>query len=111
MNKHGQTLILFIILIPVVLALAALVVDVGLIINEKVHLQEVSRSIIKTSSSEEEIKYLLKENDIPVDNLVINIEDNQIELQNEYTIASIFGKIVGIMNYTIKIDITSEISE
>ena len=46
MNKHGQTLILFVILIPILLGLAAFVIDVGFMVSKRVELKEVSKTII-----------------------------------------------------------------
>ena len=40
MNKHGQTLILFVILIPIILLLLAFVVDIGLVITNKIKTKE-----------------------------------------------------------------------
>lgn len=109
MNKRGQTLILFVILIPILLGLCALVIDVGLIVSKSVELKEVSKSIIRHSyldTSEEEIREMFLENDIPVNNLVIEIDEFRIHIQNEYKIDSIFGKIIGIQEYEINVDLT-----
>ena len=89
MNKKGQTLILFVILIPILLGLCALVIDVGLIVNEEVKLKEVSKSIIASTISEvsiEEIKRLYQENDIPINNLKLEVDPYEIRVQNEYEI-------------------------
>lgn len=108
MNKRGQTLILFIILIPIILGLGAFVVDTGLIITKTVHLKEVSKTIIEDvfeEASKNKITEMFLENDIHVDNLKIDIGDNYINVTNEYNIESIFGKIIGLNNYKIKVNI------
>ena len=88
-NKRGQTLILFIILIPLILGVMAVVVDVGLIVSKSSSLKETTRLVVKDSLnndlSEEEIKELFVKNKIEID--------------------SIFGAIIGLKKYTIKIDI------
>ena len=69
MNKKGQTLILFVILIPILLGLLAFVVDVGFIVSKTVQLKEVTKMILENTyedASLEEIKDLFLENDIPV---------------------------------------------
>lgn len=109
MNKRGQTLILFVILIPILLGLCALVIDVGLIVSKSTHLKEVSKTIIEEvmpEASIEEIEDLFIKNDIPVSQLEVQIEDEKIRIQNEYEIDSIFGSIIGIHSYKISIDIT-----
>lgn len=47
MNKKGQTLVLFVIMIPILLGLGAFVVDVSLVISKNTELKEVSKTIIK----------------------------------------------------------------
>lgn len=108
MNKKGQTLILFVIMIPILLGLGAFVVDVSLVISKNVELKEVSKTIIKDvidQPNQEKIIDLFTENDIPIEHLKVQIDDERISIQNEYTIDSIFGAIIGIENYDIKIDI------
>ncbi len=110
LNKRGQTLVLFIILIPILLGLGALVVDMGVIMASKAHLREVTIMVIKEnldcSDTENKIKKLLVKNDISVDNLEIEFIDDKLNIKNEIEINSVFGSIVGIKNYQIKVDIT-----
>ena len=111
MNKRGQTLILFVILIPILLGMAALVVDVGLIVSKNAGLREVSKTIIESvydDAREEEIKDLFIENDLPVESLEVTITSGGIRIQNEYEVDSIFGSIIGIKSYDIKVDITGK---
>ena len=113
MNKHGQTLILFVILIPILLGLAALVVDVGLIVSRSTELKEVSKTIIESvweDANEEEIRDLFVKNDIPVEHLEVLVTEESIHIVNDYKIDSIFGSVIGIEDYEIKVDITGKIS-
>ena len=108
MNKRGQTLILFIILIPILLGFGAFIVDVSLVISKNVELKEVSKTIIKDvidQPSEEKVNRLFLENHIPTDQLKVQIDDDEMRIQNEYKIESIFGAIIGIKDYDIKVDI------
>lgn len=111
-NKRGQTLILFVILIPIMLLLCALVIDTGLVVVENHHLKEVTKTIIKeeidninNNNIEEEIKKSFKMNEIDINKLNIAILDNKLKISNEIEVASIFGNIIGIKNYKIKIDL------
>ncbi len=109
MNKRGQTLILFVILIPILLGMAAVVVDVGYLISKNVELKEVSKTILEEvmeDASVEKIKDLFLLNDIPVENLEVDILNDQIHIQNEYEIDSIFGSIIGLSTYQVRVDIT-----
>ena len=96
MNKRGQTLILFVILIPILLGMAAVVVDVGYLISKNVELKEVSKTILEEvmeDASVEKIKDLFLLNDIPVENLEVDILNDQIHIQNEYEIDSILDRL------------------
>ncbi len=106
LNKNGQTLILFIILIPLMLIVMAFVVDIGLVTSEQVHLKEVTKMAIKdniVSLNKENIKELMLKNDIDTSNLKIDTTNNMLIISNEIKIESTFGKIIGINNYKIKI--------
>lgn len=109
LNNKGQVLVLFIILIPVFLVLGAFIIDIGLISRENNHLENVSRMVIKEVIDEddkkEKIEKLMVKNKIDITNLEVQIEDNEIRIKNEIAIKSIFGNIVGIDKYKIKIDI------
>lgn len=108
MNKRGQTLIIFVVLIPLFLGIIALVVDTGVIIHEKVQGIEVAKTIIQDSmnKSEEDILALCRNNNVNEENLIILSGENEITIKNEYEIDSIFGSVIGIKKYKIKIDVT-----
>ena len=112
LNKKGQTSILFVIMIPLILGLAALVIDIGVIFANKSHLKEVTKTAIREnisnidSDTDKKIKQILIKNEVNVDNLEIAINDNRINVKNEISIDSIFGSIIGIKNYKIVEDIT-----
>lgn len=110
LNKHGQTLVLFIILIPILLLLAAFVIDMGVILTNKMQLKEVTKLAIKENVDNPDdinkIKKIFEINEIDISNLKINVIDNKINIKNEIEVKSIFGSVIGILNYKIKIDIT-----
>ncbi len=108
MNQHGQTLILFVILIPLMLGLCAFVIDVSLIVSKSVELKEICKSIMEHSdlfSGKEEMEQMFIENDVPVENLKIEIQGETVHIQNSYYIDSIFGALIGIREYQIKEDL------
>ena len=103
MNKHGQTLILFVILIPIILLLLAFVVDLGLVITNKIKTEEVTKQIIKDA-------YLLDDNKrlelFQKNNINIYRENNKLKIVVKQEIKSIFGGIVGIKKYKINVSVT-----
>ena len=105
LNKNGQTLIVFIILIPLIVFLFAFIVDSGLCIYEKVRTTETIKSILAQETTETKIKELLIKNDIPVDNLQITNSLDNTNVTNTISVQSIFGNIIGIKTYDIKINL------
>lgn len=106
MNKRGQTLILFIILIPIILMLLGLVVDIGLVISKKTQINDVCKTIIRdySDASDDDILKVMGKNDIDTKNVEI-IRNNGLEIKNIVKVKSIFGSIIGLKEYTIKIDV------
>lgn len=107
MNNKGQTLIIFVILIPILILVAALVVDTGLMTFEK----ERYRGIIENGIEEyfdtgnvEETEKIFSLNDIPKEEYTIIIQENQIEVSLNTSIEAIFGKIINIEEYEIKMN-------
>lgn len=110
MNRKGQTLIIFVMMLPIFLLLAALVIDVGVATNAKLKLSNTTTTVLKTfyekrfdPDIEEEMKEMFSKNDIPIEHLMITIDSESLEIQNEYAVDSIFGKIVGINEYPLSI--------
>lgn len=115
LNNKGQTLVVFILLLPVFLALCAFVIDVGLMSYENIKLKNATKSILtsvveKNKINEENIKDLYKKNDINIDNLEIEINSETINIENDYYIPSIFGKILQIEEYEVRIKAKMNIS-
>lgn len=110
-NKNGQTLILFVILLPLMITLIAFLVDIGLIVSENSRIEEVTKNIIKEvmeSKDTELVREIYEENDIAINNLEVKMDDNVLNIKNNVEIYSVFGKILGINKYKIKIDMTGE---
>jgi len=110
MNRNGQTLIIFVIMVPVFLILAALVIDLGIVTNAKLKLSGITTTILKESydtrfeeTTKEKIQKLYQKNDIPRENLRITITENGIEIENKYEVSSFFGQLIGIKSYPISI--------
>ena len=112
MKSKGQTLVLFIILVPIFLMVMAFVVDTLLIGGEKNKLESITTSIIKdvlsyeADTQEKLINDLYKANNISTRNVIITTKEGRLNIQNSYEIKSIFGYIIGIKEYTIKINLT-----
>lgn len=107
MNKNGQTLIIFVILIPIILTTLAIVVDVGILVHEFQRTRGILDDGIREyfeNYEEEDIPTLLRLNDIPIENLEIRPYEDKVEVSIQYSIDSLFGKLINIKNYEIKIN-------
>ncbi|MBE6160793.1 MAG: pilus assembly protein [Firmicutes bacterium] len=112
LNKKGQTLIMFVILIPLLIMMLALVVDVSYMTNEKIKLDSTTKTIIKEmfdnrfdNDMEDKIYNLYKKNKINYENVKIDKKEEYLKIKNYYEIDSIFGKIIGLKKYKIKTSI------
>ncbi len=88
----------------------AFVVDTGMLLKENTRLSSTTKTILKTmydekdnSGFETKIKNLYQKNNIPIENIEISTTSNKIVIENNYTIESIFGRIIGIKEYALKI--------
>ena len=109
---------MFAILIPVILMLMALVIDVAYLSSKNSKLESTTKSIIKNlydnkdaANINEMVIELYKKNDIDVKNLEVNIENGNFKIKNEYKIDSVFGKIIGLKKYEVKISMKGYLKE
>lgn len=112
LNNKGQTLIMFVLLLPLLLILMAFIIDIGFLYKENIKNYSVSKSIIENTYElrqndeyEEYVKVLFKKNKIDTEKLKLNYYDNYIILSNEVKVDSFFGKIIGIKKYDIKLNL------
>ena len=114
MNRKGQTLVFFVVLIPLFIMMLAFIVDTGFLMSENTKLIGTTKTIIKdvykkkdTIDLDKEIKDLYEKNNIATKNLKINLNDDKLSIQNSYDLNSIFGQIIGIKKYEVKINMTA----
>ena len=106
MNKRGQTLIIFVMLIPIILTMAALVIDVGLLYYKKNEYTGIVEESIKEYFKDENLTSALETltlNGVSLDDTEINVSDNKITVTLDTKVDSIFGKVIRINDYEIKI--------
>lgn len=94
MNKKGQVLVMFIILLPILIGVCAFVIDVGIITYEKNKLS----NIINLSNEEDvNVRKYLKLNNISG----YKIKEKGKCIEVKYYRKSLFGSIIGIKEYKI----------
>lgn len=107
MNNKGQTLIMFIILIPIFLILTAIVVDVGLIeYNYQKYKGIVDESIKEyfLNGGSDALNKTMNYNGLESKDYEITIVNDTVEVLLNYNIESVFGKIINLNEYSIKIN-------
>lgn len=116
MNRKGQTLVVFALLLPILLLFMAFVIDTGFILKESTRLNSTTKTILKTTfenrrdgSYREEVEQIFKKNDIPITNLQVIVQEDAVQISNSYYVSSIFGKIIGIKEYEIKTDMKARL--
>ena len=106
LNNKGQSLVMFICLLPILLLIVLAIVDVSRMVIEKNKLNNFNYIAISYYSSHKEdddvterIISLVKRNDEDIINVRINKDKNTIYLDKK--IDSTMGKIIGISEYEI----------
>ena len=98
MNNRGQTLIIFVILIPVVIVMLALVVDIGYMNIEKIKYQGIVELAMKEGMEKQSIEALEKSlelNEIEKSEYQVSYQ-NDVEVLFDKKVSSIFGRIIAI---------------
>lgn len=106
MNKRGQTLIIFVMLIPIILTMAALVIDVGLLYYKKNEYTGIVEESIKEYFKNEDLTSALETltlNGVSLDDVLVSATDETISVTLDTKVDSIFGKVIRINDYEIKI--------
>ena len=111
MNNKGQTLVIFIVLLPLLLAIGALMIDDSMIVYKNIQLKNTTKDIIKMNFNkreltDEDIMMIYEKNDIPIDNVIINRKDNELNIKVSYYYTSFFGKLLDVNSYEVRTNIT-----
>jgi uncharacterized protein (UPF0333 family) len=119
-DSRGQVLVAFVLLIPVILMLLALIVDVGFLYLEKRKTDNVVKDIINYGldninlqevTLQEKITKLINSNLDDVQRLDIQIDANSIEINITRDKQSIFSNIYKDASYKIASDYVGDITD
>lgn len=106
MDRKGQVLVFFVILIPLLITLAAFTIDLGYAYYQSNKLNSINHMLIKyglnhidRSDVRTKMIDMLYKNDKSIDSYELSISDNKISLKINKTVDSIFGKIINIKFY------------
>ena len=100
MNNKGQTLVIFVIILPVLLMVFTLIVDLGFLYIEKRNIDdnvydsaEYYLDNITDENIENKVNKLLNKNIKDIDDIVINETDEYVEIKVSKTRKSLFSII------------------
>lgn len=102
MNSKGQTLVLFVIILPIILLCVCFFVDTGIVLYEQNRLEKLANNAVryeKQLDQTDNIEAWIKKNDNKV---TIQVKVNSFRL--EKNVKSIFGQIVGMKEYHLKVE-------
>lgn len=106
MNRKGQVLVFFVILIPIFLTIAAFAIDLGYNYYQSNALNNLNKMVLKYGIKNIEkpnvrtkMIDLIYKNNKKIDEYDLVIEKNKITLVLKESIDSIFGKVINIKMY------------
>lgn len=108
MNNKGQSLVVFVILLPVFLILIAFSIDIGYMIIEKNKLNDINKTsikyLVKDKQDEQVVKDIIRRNDKKIH--IEKMTHNEIILSKK--VNSIFGGIVNLKTYKISSNLSGK---
>ena len=109
LNNKGQSLILFVLFIPILLLVMVLVVDIGNVISLKTELDNISNIVLdygldnlEKENLQSDLENLVKLNKNDIDKVKIKIEENKIYVFLEESNEEIFLGLVDVSIVSLK---------
>lgn len=109
LNNKGQTLVLFVMLLPIMLLVMVLVFDIGKSIVEKQKLDNISFMIVsygiehsKDDNIEGTLKELVTLNYKDATDVEILVKDDYVSVSLSGKVKGVFGNLVGKSNFKVR---------
>ena len=109
LNNKGQSLVLFVIVLPILLLIVILVIDIGQALFLKQELKNISNIVLDyglDNLDNEEIKFelvnLVELNNNEIDNVNINIDDSKIYIKLNENVKGTFSGIIDISIFNVE---------
>ena len=114
MNNKGQSLVLFILLLPILLGIMALVIDCGNAYLVKNHTEQVIELYVELVDEKKitvnEMEMLLKEN-LEGQNIRVVVDKDNVNVESSIYLEGIFTKLFKIRGFKIKSEYSGNIKE
>ena len=118
LNNKGQSLVLFVIILPILLLILILVLDVGKVITVKSELNNINDIVMDYGLSnlnkenlEEELINLVKLNKNDIDNVEVTIDNEKIYITMYEKIDGVFASFVNVTIFNIKLSYIGYIND
>ena len=109
LNNKGQSLVLFIVVLPILLLILVLVIDIGRIIVLKQELDNINKITLDYGLDNLEIDNLndkmveiIKLNNNEIDDININLENNKLYIELNIDMGGMLSELVDITIFDIK---------
>lgn len=109
LNNKGQSLILFVLVLPILLLLLILVIDIGKIIVLKQELNNISEIVldygidnINKENIEKELEELVNINKKEIDKINVYIEDNKIYIYLTEKSDGVLSSLINLPIFSVK---------
>lgn len=109
LNNKGQSLILFVIILPIFLLIFVLVIDVGKVINLKQELDNINKIVLDYGldnldevTLDDKLIKIVKLNNSEIDKIDVNIDNNIIYIYLNESIDGIFSQFIDISIFNVK---------
>ena len=111
MNKNlsnkGQTLVLFVVLLPVFLLMAAVIVDLTMARSNKIKLDNITKEVVRygvkhiNNNPYDDMVKLIYKNDDGIDRyeIEIDLENKKVNVKIEKNSSGIFSRVIGKERY------------
>lgn len=118
LNNRGQSLVLFVVVLPILLLILVLVIDIGKVISLKQELNNINEIVLdygidylndsfnndinNISSIENELVNLIKLNKDDIDVINVRIDDDKINIILEDNVNGLLSSVIDISVFEIK---------
>ncbi len=104
-NQQGQTLVLFVLILPLIMGLAFYIIEELYIMNEQRKLKHIGDMVCDYALDNRSFtkqKELAIDNDSQIEKIEVNYLDDGIKVNLSKEVKSIFGRVLGYDTYSIK---------
>lgn len=114
MNKKGQVLVTFVILIPIIIIFLGFIIDIGINLNTEKRVVSTLNNIMSYSLQNKEIisESLIESNvkaNLNYDNLVVSLTDETLTISIDVKTKSVFSKVFKSSIKKIEVELVADL--